>query len=375
MPQMGYEMVSGTIVRWLKAEGDAVHAGDVIAEVETDKALVELEANADGVLLGLAPAGSLALVGGVIGYVGAAGETAPDSLGPTPAVRERSVSPIAARLANDRGMDVDAIVGTGPGGRVTKADVLATAERTGATPRAKGLRSGFPPRVPNAEGKIMLGPMGEAIARRTALTMATVPHFYTTRQIDMTDAMAFRQEVNKGLTGEDRVSMNDVLIRAATLTLLKYPVFNATFEGDHLRVHPHVHMGMALALPDGVMVPAVLDCDRKSLVEIARGSKDLARRAVDGTLRQAEYSGTFSISNLGMFGVDSFTAVIVAPQVGVLTVAAIKPTPMAVGGNVVVRSAMTLTLGTDHRAAPGAEAAQFLVELKRLLEDPKLLAD
>jgi len=340
MPQMGYEMVDGTIVRWLKAEGDPVQTGEVIAEVETDKAIVELEANADGVLSGLAPAGSLAPVGAVIGSIGAASE-APNP--PTaPARAPRRVSPIAAR-------------------------------RGRAAPPDKGMRAGFPPRVPNADGKIMLGAMGKAIARRTASTMSAVPHFYMSISIDMTDAAAYRREVNRSLKNNDRVSMNDVMMKAATLTLLKYPVFNATFEGDHLRVHPNVHMGIAVALADGLMVPAVLECERKSLIEIARGAKDVARRAVDGTLQQAEYSGTFTISNLGMFGVDGFTIVIVAPQVAILGVPAIKPTPVVGGGVVVVRQMVTVTLGTDHRAAQGAEAAQFLVELKRILEDPQLL--
>jgi pyruvate dehydrogenase E2 component (dihydrolipoamide acetyltransferase) len=283
------------------------------------------------------------------------------------------VSPVAARLAMEHGIDVAGVTGTGPGGRVTRQDVQVALNQAGADAPARGMRTGFPPRLPDADGKITLGPMGEAIARRTTSTMATVPHFYVHMRIDMTDAIAFRREVNRGLTGDDRVSLNDLLLKAATLALLKYPVFNATFEGDHLRVQPHVNMGMAVALANGLMVPAVLECERKSLVEIARGAKDVARRAVDGTLRQAEYSGTFTVSNLGMFGIDSFTAVIVSPQVAVLSVGAIKPTPMVVGGDVAVRQTMLATLGIDHRAAPGAEGAQFLVELKHALEEPTLL--
>ena len=375
MPQMGYEMVEGTIVRWLKAEGDTVHAGDVIAEVETDKAIVELEANADGVLHGLAPAGSLAPVGGVIGYVGAAGEAASGPPSPTLAIRERSVSPIAARFAADHDVDVAGVTGSGPGGRVTRQDVQAAVDQAGAGVPARGMRAGFPPRLPDANGKIMLGPMGEAIARRTTSTMATVPHFYVDVSVDMTDAIALRREVNRGLAGDNRVSMNDLVVKAATLALLKYPVFNATFEGDHLRVQHHVNVGMAVALANGLMVPAVLECERKSLVEIARAAKDVARRAVGGTLRKAEYSGTFTVSNLGMFGIDSFTAVIVSPQVAVLTVGSMQPTPVVIGRDVAVRQMMRVTLGIDHRAAQGAEGAQFLVELKRVLEDPKLLAD
>jgi len=253
--------------------------------------------------------------------------------------------------------------------------VQAAVDQAGAGVPARGMRAGFPPRLPDANGKIMLGPMGEAIARRTTSTMATVPHFYVDVSVDMTDAIALRREVNRGLAGDDRVSMNDLVVKAATLALLKYPVFNATFEGDHLRVQHHVNVGMAVALANGLMVPAVLECERKSLVEIARAAKDVARRAVGGTLRKAEYSGTFTVSNLGMFGIDSFTAVIVSPQVAVLTVGSMQPTPVVIGRDVAVRQMMRVTLGIDHRAAQGAEGAHFLVDLKRMLEDPKLLAD
>jgi pyruvate dehydrogenase E2 component (dihydrolipoamide acetyltransferase) len=371
MPKLGFDMLEGTIVRWLMREGDPIAIGDVIAEVETDKAIVELEAQAKGTLLSIAaPEGTLVPVGGVLAYIGAPGGPIPPPSSPAPPTH---VSPVALRIAMEHGVDLATVVGTGTQGRITKQDVQNALGDT--TPPATGLRAGFPPRTPNADGKIVLGPMGEAIARRTAETMRTVPHFYVNVSVDMTAASEFRRQANQAYVGPMRVSVNDIIIKAAALTLLKYPVFNSTFEGDHLAVQPHINIGIAVALPQGLMVPAILDSDTKSLGEIARDVKDLAQRAKDGTLRQAEYTGTFSVSNLGLYGVEAFTAVIVAPQVAVLSVSGIKPTPVVVSNEIVVRQVMTATLGIDHRAAHGAEGAQFLAELRRLLETPAHLGD
>ena len=374
MPKMGFDMLEGTIVRWLKREGDSVAVGEVIAEVETDKAIVELEAPAEGVLLVIvAPEGTLVPVDGLLAHLGEPGERPPPSLSLPTSTQAPLVSPVTQRIASERGIDTATLTGTGAQGHITKQDVLAATD--GTEPPAGGLRIGFPPRLPNADGNIILGPMGEAIARRTEATIRTVPHFYVNITVDMTAALEYRRQVNRTHVGPARVSVNDIIIRAATLTLLKYPVFNSTFRGDHLSVHPHVNIGIAVALPQGLIVPAILACEQRSLGEIAQGAKDVAQRAKDGTLRQAEYSGTFSISNLGMFGVDSFHALIVAPQVAVLSVSTVKPTPIVVSNEVVVRQMMTAALGVDHRAAHGAEGAQFLAEIKRLLENPTLLGD
>jgi pyruvate dehydrogenase E2 component (dihydrolipoamide acetyltransferase) len=372
MPQMGFDMIEGTIVRWLKREGDAVTTGEAIAEVETDKAIVELESPAEGILLAITAAeGALVPVGGVLAYVGVPGEDRPALGAAQPRASAPRVSPVAQRIASERRVDTANLIGTGPQGQVTKQDVLDAPGNT--APPAAGIRAGFPPRTPNAEGRIALGPMGEAIARRTQATIRDVPHIYFTITVDMTTALDFRREINRTHDGASRVSLNDIIIKAATLTLLKYPVFNATYVGDHLNVHPHVNIGVAIALSQGLMVPAILHCELKSLGEIAQGAKDLAHRATNGTLRQAEYSGTFTISNLGMFGVDSFTSIVVAPQVAVLSVSAVKPTPVVVNHEIIVRQIMSVTIGVDHRAANGAEAAQFLSGFKRLLEEPTLL--
>jgi pyruvate dehydrogenase E2 component (dihydrolipoamide acetyltransferase) len=372
MPKVGFDVVEGTIVRWLKREGELVAIGDVIAEVETDKAIVELEAPADGMLVGIAAlAGSLVPVDAVLAHIRAPGEA--DALLATaqPSTPAPRVSPVAQRIAAEHGLDTITISGTGPQGRVTKQDAVDAAGK--AEPATAGLRTGFPPRTPDANGKILLGPMGEAIARRTQATVQEVPHIYFTVVVDMNAALEFRREVNQSHAGSSRVSVNDIFIKATTLTLLKYPVFNSTYEGDHLSVHPHVNVGIAIALARGLMVPAILHCELKSLGEIAEASKDLALRATSGTLKQGEYSGTFSISNLGTFGVDSFTSIVVAPQVAVLSLSAVKPTPVVMNHEIVVRQTMSVTIGVDHRAANGAEAAQFLAEFKRLLEAPTLL--
>ena len=332
---MGYEMTEGTVARWLKAEGDQIRSGEPIAEVETDKAVVELDAPAGGTLLRItAPQGSSVPVGDVLAYIGEPGETVPDTLAPP------STAPRPQALAADE------------------------------APR--GLRTGFPPRTPGPDGTIPLGRMGEAIARRTQRTAQEAPHFYLTVRIDMTAAMEFRRELNQGASGV-RTSLNDLIIKAVGLALRKHPVYNSTFAGDHLRVHEHVNVGMAIALPGGLVVPAILDCDTKTLQEIASAARDLNERVRNGVLQPEEYTGTFSISNLGMYAVDEFSAVIVSPGVGVLAVGSIQQTPVVSGAEIVVRQVMSATLSTDHRAANGAEAAQFAGEIKRLLEEPASL--
>jgi pyruvate dehydrogenase E2 component (dihydrolipoamide acetyltransferase) len=190
----------------------------------------------------------------------------------------------------------------------------------------------------------------------------------------MTDAIELRRKLNASFAADERIRLNDLVIKACALALVKYPAYNATFQGDHLRVATHVDIGIAVAMPEGLAVPAVLECERKSLSEIARDARSLASRVREGTLKQREYTGTFTISNLGMFDVDAFTAIIVSPQVGVLALGSMQATPIVHRGDVVVRQVMSATLSTDHRAAGGAEAAQFAGEIKRLLEEPAQLA-
>ena len=336
LPKLGYEMEQATLAAWLKQPGDRVAIGEVIAEIETDKAIVELEAEADGTLLAIvAEAGAIVPVGASRGVPG----------------RARRASASVLRDTGVRGI------------RPTQRP---------AAPESS-MRAGYPPRAPGADGRIELGRMGEAIARRTERTAAEAPMFHLTVRVDMTEALELRRELRA--RDQARVSVNDMIIKACAIALLAHPVYNSTFEGDHLRVRDRVSIGIAVALPGGLAVPAVPDCDRKSLAEIAAAAKDLTDRAKSGKLRPDEYTGTFSVSNLGMFQVDAFNAIIVSPQVGVLAVGSISPTPVVKGGEVVVRQMMSATLTTDHRAAHGAEAAQFTGEIKRLLEEPRLLLD
>ncbi len=335
LPKLGYEMEQATLAAWLKQPGDMVALGEVIAEIETDKAIVELEAEADGTLLAIAAeVGAIVPVGMAIAYLGEPGEQPPAFV-----ARQASAGPSAQRPAAPE----------------------------------SSMRAGYPPRAPGADGRIELGRMGEAIARRTERTAAEAPMFHLTVRVDMTDALELRRELRA--RDQARVSVNDMIIKACAIALLAHPVYNSTFEGDHLRVRDRISIGIAVALPGGLAVPAVPDCDRKSLAEIAAAAKDLTDRAKSGKLRQDEYTGTFSVSNLGMFQVDAFNAIIVSPQVGVLAVGSISPTPVVKGGEVVVRQMMSATLTTYHRAAHGAEAAQFTGEIKRLLEEPRLLLD
>ena len=399
MPQMGYDMEKGTVVAWLKREGDTVSQHEAIVEIETDKAVVEIEAPVSGSLLRIVvPDGVTVATGKAIGYIGKAGESVPEA-GPeqaratattvaapaevpptasgSPEVGARHLaSPIARRIAEERGVDLSQVRGTGPGGRITKDDVLAVAEVTtgsaeapeAPTPAPTG---GLGSRTPGADGTIPIGKMGQAIARRTQATVNEAPHFYLTARVDMTDAMAWRERINQTLAPDERLSVNDLVMKACALALVKHPVFNSTFEGEQLRVHPKVNMGMAVALPEGLIVPAVLGCESKSVTQIASAARDLASRAKAGRLRQEEYTGTFSVSNLGMFGVEEFTAIIVSPQVAVLAVGEVQDAVVPREGGIYVRKMMSATLSTDHRAANGVEAALFAGEIRRLLEHPE----
>ena len=405
MPQMGYDMQQGTVVRWRKKEGEAVARGEVIAEIETDKATVEFEAYTSGVLRRIVVDEGVAIpVGELIAVITDADEPMPDDLvvapagsqtpnsaadtaapvpGPTaptaaqtppaqPAVaepRETRASPIARRLAREKGVDLSLVTGTGPGGRIVEQDVLAFAEAptaAAATPAAADASPGAPP--PQRED---LSRMRQAIARVTSDSKRDAPHFYVTADVDMTKAMDLRRDTNDALADGVRVSVNDLVIKAAAMALKRYPKFNAFYRDDHLQLNPGINIGIAIALEAGLIVPGVSACESKSLAEIAAASRDLIARANSGSLRNEEYSGTtFSISNLGMFDVDSFSAIIFPPHAAVLAVGTVKEQPVVRNGELAVSQVMKATVSVDHRVADGAEAAQFLVEIKNLLESP-----
>ena len=385
MPQMGYDMQEGTVARWHKKEGDTVTRGEVIADIETDKATVEFEAYTTGVLRKIvAEEGTVIPVGELIAVITDPDEPLPDDplsvakaaatvptpeSPPTPAApaptapsaKAVRASPIARRLAREQGIDLALVSGTGPGGRITEKDVLDYTAAPAPAPAAAGER-------------VDLSRMRQAIARVTVDSKRETPHFYVTASVDMTKAMSLRRDSNAALPSERRISVNDLIIKACAVALGQYPKFNAFFWGDHLQMNTGINIGIAIALPAGLIVPGIGGCEGKGLIEIAAASKDLIARASSGTLRNEEYSGTtFSISNLGMFDVDSFSAIIYPPHTAVLAVAAVKDQPVVRDGTVVVAQMMKATISADHRVADGAEAAQFLVEVKKLLESPARL--
>ena len=396
MPQMGYDMREGTVVRWRKQEGEAVSRGEIIAEIETDKATVEMEAYSTGVLGKIVvEEGKAVPVGQLIAVITEPGEAVPSleelipeaapvapeapaaALGgqdapkgtPAPSGQVKA-TPIARRLAREKRIDLAQIAGTGPGGRVTEADVLAF--ETGGAPEP-------PKAVPAAAsvpgGRVELSRMRRAIAGVTAQSKREAPHFYVTSEIDMSEAMSVRKQLNDSLQDGIRVSVNDMVVKAAARTLETFPNFNASFvqegQGDYLELHSDLNIGVAVALEQGLLVPAIRGCQSKSLVEIAQASSDLIQRAQSGALRAEEYTGgTFSISNLGMFDVDSFAAIIFPPNAAVLAVGTVKERPVVLDGEIAIAQIMKVTISIDHRVADGAEGARFLMELKGYLERP-----
>ena len=402
MPQMGYDMREGTVVKWRKQEGEPVTRGEVIAEIETDKATVEMEAYSTGVLGRIvAEEGVTVPVGDLIAVITEPGEAVPateELTGRTPAAAppaqaaapppppapapsvalaeapapapagEVRATPIARRLAREKGIELVQVIGTGPGGRITEADVLAYEDGAKAAPVPPMTTA---PTAAPAE-RIELTRMRRAIAAVTVQSKRETPHFYITAEIDMTQAMALRRQINDALQDGTRVSVNDMIVKAATKTLETFPKFNASFQEDHLQIHPDINIGIAIALDEGLIVPAIMGCQNKSLAEIARASGDLGQRAQGGTLRTEEYTGsTFSVSNLGMFGaIDSFAAIIFPPNAAVLAVGTVKEQPVVREGQITVAQIMKGTISVDHRVADGAEGAQFLMELKRHLENP-----
>ena len=440
MPQMGYDMQEGTVLRWLKGEGDTVANGEPIAEIETDKAVVEFESYAEGVLHRIiVPAGTTVPVGEPIALVGAQDEifdaiddTASDE-GPTvpadvdsdepapsaaipmppassdiateelhvaepePEVEEPPLaasslraSPIARRIADERGIDITKVQGTGPGGRVVKDDVLAYQEPEPVEPEI--MEEPEPEEVEAVEAEaaveaevmvvaeeeaaddaMQLSRMRQQIARVTVRSKQEKPHFYVTSEVDMTEAMVLRQQINRSLEGV-RVTVNDLIIKACADALKKHPKFNAFLDGDVIRPNDSVNIGIAMAVEDGLLMPAIMGCEQMTLKSLALASKDLADRAQNGTLRPDEYTGgTFGVSNLGMFDVSTFVAIIQPPQTAILAVGTVAKRPVVRDDEIVIRQTMNATISADHRVVDGAEGAQFLMEVKNALENPLTL--
>ena len=484
MPQMGYDMQEGTVVRWLKAEGSNVELGEPVAEIETDKAVVEFESYAAGVLHTiLVEEGSTVPVGQPIAVVGEEAEApaptpepeveapvaesepeAPEVEEEHPAIplgastaevapvdgvaaepievpsaptpdRRIFATPIARQMAFEAGIDLADVAGTGPGGRIVKEDIVRLTEAQAVAPaepepevpvvveaemEAEPVEPEVEPEVaeeapaaveaveiaepeaeapaePEAEPEVAevvvepepepvaevadepesdlipLSRMRQQIARVTIRSKDEKPHFYVNTDVDMTDAMALRGQINDALADRGvRATVNDLIIAASVRALKKFPKFNAYYEDGSIRMNDDINVGIAMALEEGLIMPAVVGAGEMSLAEIAQATKDLAARANQGTLRPEEYSGgTFAVSNMGMMNVTSFVAIIQPPQTAVLAVGAVqKRAVVASDDSIVVRQMMTATLSADHRIVDGAEGAFFINEIKRLLENP-----
>ena len=405
MPQMGFDMKEGTLVRWIKREGDEVASGDIIAEIETDKAVVEIEAFDSGVLRQtLISEGTTVPVGEIIAVIAGADEKlekrpalktapakapaaspppapAPSAPAPTPAARgEVKASPLAKREAQKLGIDIAAVPGTGPNGRVTKKDVTefaagaAKASEAAPAPPAPAAPVVSAPIAGPKRGEVVaLSKMRDAIARSMSFSKQTIPHVYLTAAVDMTDAARLRTQLNAALPDE-KISFNDMALKACAMALLKHPLMNASYTDAGIDVKQRVNIGMAIALETGLVAPAILDADTLTLRAIAQATKALVARARAGKLSAEEYTGaTFNVTNLGMYGVEEFTAIITPPQAAALAVGSVTPSPVVRDGQVQVADLMRITLSLDHRVADGAQGAEFLAEVRRLLEIPAAL--
>jgi pyruvate dehydrogenase E2 component (dihydrolipoyllysine-residue acetyltransferase) len=419
MPKLSDTMEEGTVLEWKKRDGQDVRRGEVLAEIESDKASFEIESEADGVLHILVQQGQPVPVGQLIGRIGgeapakaavpAPAEAAPAAGRPAPAPAERqeppaaepappprqapaaaapeparpgpsgngadriAASPLARRLAGELGVDLASVEGTGPEGRIVKEDVVAAAERGGRqAPAAAAVAPRPRPAGPDVEA-VEPNRMQATIARRMTESKTTVPHFYVTVEARVDDAVRVRQQLKELVPGADRVTMTDLLTRACAIALTRFPEVNASWVDGRFQRKRSVNIGLAVppAQGLGLLVPVVHDVDRKDLVQISIESRQVIERARSGKPASGDLEGgTFSISNLGMFGVDEFSAIINPPESAILAVGQIKEVPVVEDGRVTVGTVMRMTLSVDHRVFYGSTAAQFMAEVKRLIENP-----
>ena len=405
MPALSPTMTEGTLARWLKKEGDTVSAGDVLAEIETDKATMEIEAVDEGVL------GRILIQDGTqgvavntpIAILVEQGEAVPASLpphkAPTPsapaqeAVPPVSVkaavtqaaqtqppksirivaSPLAKRIAAQKNIDLATVKGTGPHGRIVRADVESAAKADASTlpqiPTAT---------LPVAEGTIQTVPhsgMRKVIARRLSESKSTIPHFYVSVDVELDALLALRSQINATSPAEGpesfKLSVNDMLIKAAAVALKRVPAVNAAFTEDAMILYDDVDISIAVSIPDGLITPIVKQANKKGLKQISQEAKDLVKRARAGKLKPEEFQGgTFSISNMGMYGVKEFSAIINPPQAGILAIAAGRKQPVVKGNEITIATVMTVTLSVDHRVVDGAAAAEWLSAFRSVVEAP-----
>ena len=405
MPKLGFDMAEGKLGEWLKKAGDTVTQGETILLVETDKASVEVPAFRSGVLLKiLVAAGESVPIGTPIAAIGEAGETVEaevkakvevkaeakteakvEAKAETKAEDDGTVadgrlaaSPVALRMAAELGIDLRQVAGSGPGGRIIKRDIEAYVQENAKKPEKKTAAAAPPMPIPSYEPTDEgyrvepLTGMRQAIARRMVDSKQQAPHFYVTTEIDMAPAMALRGQLNALLPEAEKISVNDLIVKAAALTLRQFPGINASFAADGIHIHDHVHVGVAVARENGLVTAVLRDCDKTSLALLAIQTRELVTRTREGRMKPDDMMGaTFTISNLGMFDVEEFSAIITMPQAAALAVGAVKKIPVVnADGQLAVGTRMKVTLSADHRVTDGAEVAKFLQALKAALEQP-----
>jgi pyruvate dehydrogenase E2 component (dihydrolipoamide acetyltransferase) len=403
MPKLSDTMEEGTLVKWLKNEGDEIEAGEVIAEAESDKATMELESFDAGILKKIVvPEGGKVTVGGLLAVVADQDEeiddllnengtgqddgdknqpessTEPVHAAPVPdraasdelltSPNERiKASPLARKMADEKGIDLRKVPGTGTAGRIIRRDILNFTESASEPAPQKAP----PAKVEQVKGEEMpISNMRAAIAKRMLQSKSMVPHFYLTMEINMDKAAEFRKMVNSSQS-DVKISFNDLIIKAASIALQKHRYVNGSFAGDKIIFHDHVDIGVAVALEEGLITPVIRDSQKKSISQIAKSVRELAGKAKERKLLPEEYTGaTFTISNLGMYGIEEFTAIINPPEAAILAVGSIKEIPVVTDGELGVGKRMKVTMSCDHRIVDGATGSLFLRDVKKLLENP-----
>jgi pyruvate dehydrogenase E2 component (dihydrolipoamide acetyltransferase) len=408
MPKLGFDMAEGILVEWVKGVGDAVVEDDVIAIIETDKANVEVTPFKTGVLRQLlVEEGAIVPVGEPIAVIGAADEEIDlDALGvgekAPPAAKEAApeaaatperveapaapparpgevmASPVVRRMAEELGIDLSRLEGSGPNGRIIKRDLeayLKERERVPEKPPAPPMPTPAYEPTTDAYQAQPLSPMRRTIGRRMVESKTQAPHFYITMDIDMAAAMTLRAQLNTMMPDDVKLSVNDLLIKAAAAALKEFPNLNASFAGDEVYLHNRINIGIAVARETGLLTTVLKDCDKKSLAQIAQESRALVARAREGRMQADDMlGGTFTLSNMGMFGVEDFVAIINPPQAAILAIGAVRRVPVVnEEGEITVGTHMKVTLSADHRVTDGAEAARFLMALQAALEQPMRL--
>ena len=419
MPKLSDTMTVGTLIKWLKKEGDLVKTGDMLAEVETDKATMELESFFDGTLLAIfVPAGSAVPLGAPLCAIGKPGEkvappaaaapapkaeaapaaaptpvpapvaapvaAAPVAIAPVPAAAPAAptapaggrikVSPLARKLAAEKGVDLGSLKGSGPGGRILRADVLAgPAKGAPAAPFVSASTSSKGP--VQQERLVPVSNMRGTIARRLLESKTQIPHFYADIEVDAGPLLELRAQLNEALEKEGvKLSVNDFVLKASAEALRRVPAVNCSWEGAAIRHHPAAHVSFAVAIDDGLITPVIRDAHLKTIFAISAEAKALGKRAKEKKLAPAEFTGgTFCVSNLGMMGIESFSAIINPPNAAILAVGTTVRKPVVKGDLIAIGQRMTLTLSVDHRVVDGAVGATFLAALRDLLEKPALL--